>query len=83
MEQQLAIAIGIVILTVRLLVDGDVSADEPRLAVTHVGVGLLQRGASVAERLHLGPGEDESGLDALEQLVFVARAAVVHDELFA
>ena len=53
---------------------GDVRADEPDLAVAHVRVGLLQHGAALSQRLDLGAGQHEPGLEAVEQLVVVPRA---------
>ena len=62
---------------------GDVQADEPGLALAHVRVRLLQRRLAVAQRLHLGPGQHEAGLDLVEEVVVVPRAAVVDDQLFS
>ena len=83
MQQELAVAIGVVVRDVALVVDGDVRADEPDLAVADVGVGLLERRPPVAQGLHLGAGEDEPGLDPLEQVVVVPSPPVVHNQLFA
>src|SRR5262245_4086371 len=70
MEEQLAVAVRIVVHDVRLPVLGDVRADQPDLAVAYVGVCLLERGAAVPERLHLRAREHEPRLEALEQVVF-------------
>ena len=58
----------------RLLVGGDVQADEPELAVAHLAVRLRERRAALAERLDLGAGQHEPGLDAIEQVVLVRAA---------
>src|SRR5262249_8830278 len=77
-EHELAVSVGIVVLPVPLLVHRDVRSDEPGLPVSHLRIGLLQRRSALAEGLHLRAGEDEPGLHAVEQLVLVPRAAVVH-----
>ena len=59
----------------------DRGADEPGLAVADLRVRLPELGPAVAQRLHLGAGQLETGLDALEEVVVVPRAAVVGDEL--
>src|SRR5512132_682678 len=68
---------------VSLCVLVDVSADQPDLAVAEVGVGLAERDASVAQRLHLGPGQLHAGLEPVEQVVVVPRAAILSDQLLA
>src|SRR5919201_4005397 len=80
-EEQLAVAVGLVWLDRGLRVRGDVCADEPELAVARLGVGATQAGLPLAERLDLAAGEDETRFDALEQVVLVPRAAVVRDQL--
>jgi hypothetical protein len=42
-----------------------VETDEPRLAVAHLGVRLLERRLPAAERLHLRAAEDQTGFDAV------------------
>ena len=41
-EEQLAVAIRVVVRDVPLVVDGNVGADEPRLSVPEIGIGLLR-----------------------------------------
>jgi hypothetical protein len=82
-QEELSVAIRIVVGQVPLLVNRDVRTDEPRLLPTHVRIGLLQGSPSVAKRLDLGPGEDHTGLDPVEEVVVVPRAAVVDDQVFA
>ena len=53
-KQELARPVGVVVGAVPLRVLGHVEADEPRLAVAHLGVRLLQRRLAAAQRLHLG-----------------------------
>ncbi len=83
MQEELARPVRLVVLAVALAVLGHVQADEPRLAVAHVRVRLLERRLSVSEGLHLGSGQHEAGLDAVEEVVVVPRSAVVDDQLFA
>src|SRR5262249_26556634 len=52
-EQELAWPVGIVVGAVPLRVLGHMQADEPGLAVAHLGVRLLQRRLTSAQRLHL------------------------------
>jgi len=72
-----------VVLAVPLHVLRDVEAVEPRLAVAHLRVRLLQRRLPGAEGLHLRPREHEPGLDPVEEVVLVPRAAVVDDQLLS
>src|SRR5204862_2613839 len=55
-QEQLPVAVGLVVGDVPLLVLVDVGADQPHLAVTQVGVGLRERDPPVAERLDLRAG---------------------------
>ena len=80
-QEQLAVAVGVVVGHVPLRVLGDVGADEPELAVAHVREGALEGRVPLAQRLDLRPGEDEAGLEAFEQVVVVPSAPVVRDEL--
>src|SRR4051794_36662086 len=80
-EQQLAVAAGLVVRDVPLRVLVDVRADQPDLAVAKIRVGLGERDASVAQRLDLGPGELEARLEAVEQVVIVPGTAVFGDRL--
>src|SRR6266516_7273757 len=82
-QEELARPVGLVILAVARAVLRHVQADEPRLAVAHVGVRLLERRLPLPQRLHLGAGQHEAGLDPVEEAVVVPRAAVVDDQLFS
>src|SRR5919198_6219520 len=81
MEQHLAVAVGIVVLDVPLRVLGDVGAHQPHLVPTHVREGALQARPALAERFDLRSHQHESALEALEQLIVVARAPILRDEL--
>src|SRR5262249_33722728 len=52
------------------------------LPVAYLGVRLLERCTAVTKRLDLRPRQHETGLDAVEEVVVVASAPVVDDELF-
>src|SRR3954447_5210613 len=80
-EQQLAVAAGLVVRHVPLRVLVDVRADQPDLAVAKIRVGLGERDASIAQRLDLGSGELQARLEAIEQVVIVPRTAVFGDRL--
>src|SRR5262245_10914989 len=60
---------------------GDVGADEPYLAVPHLGMGLLQARLARAQGLHLRAHEREPGLEALEELVLMPGTTVLRDRL--
>ena len=82
-EQELAVAVRVVRLDRRLLERRDVEADEPELAVAWVGIGALEDRVAAAQRLDLAARECEPRLDALEEVVFVPRTAVLRDQLLA
>jgi hypothetical protein len=82
-HQELPRPVRLVVGPVAGSVLGDVQADEPRLAVAHLGVRLLERRLALTERLHLGPGQHEAGLDPIEEVEVVPRAAVLDDQLFS
>src|SRR5215207_3502531 len=78
MEQQLARPLGLVVLA-RRLVWRDVHVAQPDLAVSHLGVGVLQLDATLAQRLHLGALEHDPGLELVEQVEAEARLPVGGD----
>ena len=61
----------------------NVGVDEPDLAVAGVRIGFGDRSLALAQRLHLGAGQREARLEALEELVVVPRAAVLGDRLLS
>src|SRR5207302_1944236 len=61
-QEQLAVPVRVVVRQVPLVVDRDVGTDEPGLPAANVRIGLLERGAAVAKRFHLGPRQDNSRL---------------------
>src|SRR5579884_1681664 len=80
-QQQLARPVGIVVRTVALRVLRDVQPVQPRLAVAHLRIRLLQRRLTAAQRLHLRPAQHETRLDLVREVVVVPCAAVVDDQL--
>src|SRR6188508_2685018 len=79
-EQELAVAVGLVIRDVPLRVLVDVSSDEPDLALAHVRERPRKVGAAGAQRLHLRARERDARLVALEQVVVVPRSPVLCDQ---
>ena len=71
MQEELAVALGFMVLNAGLLVGVDVGPDEPGLAVSHVGVGLLQADAS-SRRDFTSPAQHDARLEALEEVVVAA-----------
>ena len=81
MEEELAVAIGVVSRAAGLHVLGDRGPDEPGLALTDVRVCLTELDVPVPCGLHLGARQHDSSLDPLEELVVAPRATVLGDEL--
>ncbi len=81
MQEELAVAVGLVPEPACLDVLGDGGADEPGLAVADVGIRLSELDVPVAGRLHLGASQDYARLEALDELVVASRAAVLRDQL--
>jgi hypothetical protein len=82
-EEELAIAIRIMVGEIALVVDRDVGADQPGLASPHIRVGLLQGSAAVPEGFHLCAGQHDARLDALEEVVVVPGSSIVDDQILA
>src|SRR5205814_7685601 len=75
-QQQLAVAVRLVVGIGAVAVGIDVAADQPTLTVADGRVRVLEGHAPVAQRLDLRPAQHEPGLDRLEDLVLVPRPAV-------
>ena len=65
----------------RLLVGGDIAVDQPQFAVLDRGVAVGDVGLAGAQRLHLGPGQDDADLKIAFDEVIEPRAAVFGDHL--
>ena len=78
-EQQLARALRLMIGVAATLVRRDVHVDEENLTVADDAVRVADVCSAVAERLHLGAGEHDARLPAVEDLVVEPRALVARD----
>src|SRR3954468_17068948 len=78
-DEQLARALGLVVLARGGRVGRDVHVVQPQLAVAEGGVAVLDLHATLAQRLDLRPLQHEAGLDLVEELVAVGRVAVARD----
>src|SRR6185312_2871070 len=81
-RQQLAVARGLVVGAVALLVRLDRRTHEPQLAPALLRVGLAQRDLAGTQGLDLRPCQRDAGLEALEDVVLVPRLAVARDRAF-
>src|SRR4051812_42844720 len=81
MEQQFSRTLGFMVHPVRLEILRDVATIEPDLPVLDSCVGLFQARLSVAKALDLGPGQDDSRLDFLQQFELESGSAVSGDDL--
>src|SRR6185312_406722 len=78
-EQQLAVALGRVVVVVGGRIRRDVEMVEPHFAVSDGRVCVLQLRPAGAQRLHLGTSEHDAALDRVEQVEAVTRGAVARD----
>src|SRR5919202_1090570 len=74
--EQLARALGLVVLPARRPIRRDVDVVQPQLAVADARVAVLELGLARAQRLHLGALEHDAGLELVEELVAVGGVAV-------
>jgi len=80
-EEQLPLALGLVVVAVALFEWGDVSADQPGLVALDARVGVRQVDLAGPDGLDLGAGQDEAGLERVLDREFVPRPAVQGDRL--
>jgi hypothetical protein len=80
-QQQLTDALGRVIEAPALQIFGDIRIHEPKLAAAGVRVRLRDRRPALPQRLDLGAGEGDPGLEHLADLVIEPRSAIVGDNL--
>src|SRR5688572_4803105 len=83
MQQQLAVALRIVVRIGAVAVRIDVASEQPDFIVPHRRVGILERHLGITERFHLGAAEHEPGFERLEDLVVVTRLAIRGDRPIA
>lgn len=79
-QEQLSPASRGVIKVSRLLVLGNVAADEIDFAVLHAAVGLFKRNLSRPQAFDLASVQDETAFQRFDDLVFVPRTAVLCDK---
>src|SRR4051812_28151899 len=82
-QQQLARATRLVVGPRALVVLRDVRVVQPHLAVADAGVGVDERGPPGAQRLDLGAGQDQAGLEQVLEVVVVPGLLVLRDQLAA
>src|SRR5581483_2109848 len=80
-DQELAGAQRVVVVDVAVLVGADVSVQQPELAVFDQAIGVFEVDTAAADRLDLGAGEYDAGLDLLGEGRVVRRSAVDGDVL--
>src|SRR5690606_36439315 len=67
--EQLALAPRLVIEAISREIFGNIGVDKPKLPALHRGVGFLDVGAPLAQRLHLGAVQDQTGLESVHNLI--------------
>ena len=78
-EEQLPLALGLVVVAVALLERSDVGADQPRFVALDARVGIRQVDLAGADGLDLGAGQDETGLERVLDAELVPRPTVQGD----
>ena len=78
-HQELPRPLRVVAELARGAVGTDVGAHQEELLAEEARVGVLQVHAVVAQGLHLAAGQDQTGLEALENVVLVEGPAVLGD----
>ncbi len=76
MQQEFALAPGSMIVPRAIGVFRDVHSIEPRLSPVDVRIAVDERCTTGPQRLHLGTGEDQSGLIGVFDGVVVAGSAI-------
>ena len=82
MKQQLARPFGLVVVAVAGVPGRYVRADQPGLAFLDARVGLSQARLAGSDRLDLGSGQHDAGLERILDRVVVAGFSVLGDGLF-
>jgi hypothetical protein len=79
-KEELADTLGWMIETAALEVLRDVGIDEPDLPAAGIGIRFRDRRLALAQRFHFRPGERDTGLERLADLVIESRLAIVGDD---
>ena len=80
-QQELATPPRLVVRPRPVVVDRDVHVVQKDFAVLDLSEAVDERSVTGAQRLHLGPGEDEPRLVDIEDRVVVPRLLVLRDQL--
>ena len=75
-QEQLPRPAGLVVEAVGLQIFRDIGVVEPELAAALAGIGIGDVAAPLAQRLHLGAGQRDAGLEGLADLIVEARPPV-------
>jgi hypothetical protein len=78
-EEQLANPLGLVVVAIGLFERRDMGADQPRLVAFDARVGIGQVDLAGADRLDLGAGQDEAGLERLLDRELIPRPPIQGD----
>ena len=79
MQQQLPAAQRLVFGIPAMAVRADVHVVDEHLAVFDAGKAVAEVDAALADRLHLGAEQHDTGLERLEEVIVVPRLAVLGD----
>src|SRR5712671_2400917 len=79
-QQQFARPFGRMVEASTLPVFRNIGIDEPDLPIASVRVGFSDRGLAQAQRLDLGAGQRDAGLEDLANFIIEARLAIVGDD---
>ena len=80
-QQQLARPLRLVVEAVGLQVFRNIGVDQPYLAVLGIGIGFRDRGLAVAQRLDLGAGQRNPGLNRIVDRIVETGLAVFRNYL--
>src|SRR6266516_4668276 len=79
-KQELAGALGRMVEAAALQIFRNIGVDPPDLAAARIRIRFGNGRLAAAQRLHLGAGERDAGLERLADLVVEARLAIVGDD---
>jgi len=76
-EQQLAVTMGGVVIVGTVTVLGNIHVFNPHLAVDDHAIGIGQSALALTDGLDLGPGQDDTRSERLDNLIVKRRTAVL------